>query len=585
MLRQPSQFGAKGPRATVRYKRSRGMSLMGIIVTTAIIATTLGAGLYLFRSGGANGDSGTIETVQVRRGQFLFTVTEKGEVESSNSVEIRCEVKARNSAGTTIIDIVPEGTFVKKDKFLVKLDSSALELDLNSQKILVHNSNAAMIQAENVYETAKIAKTEYQKGSYKQEEQTIRSELFVAQENLNRAREYLKYTERLFSRGYATALQVDADRFAVEKSKNELAAANTKLEVLREFTKAKMLTQLQADIQSAYAKWQSAKSSYELDLAKQRDIESQIAACTIVSPIDGQVKYANKKSHRGSDVVIEPGVQVQQGQVIIKIPDPTKMEVEAEITEDLTKHVKAGMAATIVIGSVSQQQLTGRVVKVNDYPEPTSFFGSNVKKYETTIDIVDPPNNIRPGLTATVTVAVAKLPDALQVPLPSVVEHGDQFYCIVQSENAWSLRKVEVGLNNDRTVVIRSGLQPDDTLVANPRAHRQLVEWPDLREQTFEPEAENEIPQQQSGKPDRSSDGKGGGQRGEQSNSPQRRPSAAQIFSRLDQDGDGKISAVEMSELPAEQRGRISAADANGDGSVDQAELKAAFAAQRGGGR
>ena len=575
MSRLQTQFAVRQPR--------HGMSLSGIMIAMAFVATAVAACLYLFRAGGVNGDADAIETVPVRLAPFQYTVTEKGEVESSNSVEVRCEVKSRNSAGTTILDIVPEGTFVKKDDFLVKLDSSALELDLNGQKILVHSTNAAMIQAGNVYKTAEISKIEYSQGAFKQEEQSIQGELFVSQENLNRAKEYLKYTERLFSRGYATELQVDADRFSVEKSKNELAVANTNLQVLREFTKAKMLTQLDADIQSAHAKWQAAKSSHELDLAKQHDLEEQIAACTITSPADGQVKYANKRSHRSSDIVIEAGVQIKQGQAIIRIPDPSKMEVQTEIGEDRTKHVKPGMEAAIVVGSVSPDQLPGRVVKVNDYPEPTHFFGSNVKKYETTIDIIDPPGNIRPGLTATVTIKVARLPEALQVPLPSVVEHGDRFYCIVQTEDGWATREVKVGLNNDNTVVIDHGLQENDRVVSNPRAHRQLVQWPDLRQAATEKEAADQTPQSATNEPARDIKRGEGGRRDGQPKSSPRRASPTEIFARLDQNRDGKISAEELSAVPDRQRERIAAADSDGDGSVDQAELVKAFSERPGG--
>ena len=71
------------------------------MIAMAFAATAVAACLYLFRAGGVNGDADAIETVPVRLAPFQYTVTEKGEVESSNSVEVRCEVKSRNSAGTT----------------------------------------------------------------------------------------------------------------------------------------------------------------------------------------------------------------------------------------------------------------------------------------------------------------------------------------------------------------------------------------------------------------------------------------------------------------------------------------------------
>ncbi|NIL96043.1 MAG: HlyD family efflux transporter periplasmic adaptor subunit, partial [Planctomycetales bacterium] len=424
-----------------------------------------------------------MEIVPVRRGSFLFTVTETGEVESASSLEIRCEVKARGAAGTTILEIIGEGSYVRQGDFLVRLDSSALELERNAQQIVVHSSEAAMIQARNAHKTAKIAKTEYLEGAFQQEELTIQGEIFVAQENVRRAEDYLQYSQRLAAKGYITNLQLEADRFSVDKARQELTAAESKLQVLRDYTKAKMLTQLESDIQSTYAQWQAATSNYQLDVDKLKDIEDQIARCTITAPADGQVQYANRRGFRGGgEVIIEPGTPVREGQAIIRLPDPTQMQVAAEIAEASTKYVRPGMPATIKIRSATGETLRGKVAKVNDYPEPGGWFSTSVKKYGTRVDILDNPGNLKPGLTAEVAIQVDARQDVLQLPLPAVLQHGSKYYCVLKTPNGWQRREVQVGLNNDQAIEIRQGLQRDDQVIANPRRHRQLVTWPALTE-------------------------------------------------------------------------------------------------------
>ncbi len=82
---------------------------------------------------------------------------------------------------------------------------------------------------------------EYLEGTFKQEFKTIDNEIILAKENERRAEEYLKYSELLAVKGYVTPLQVESDRFAVEKAKNELALALGKMTVLEGLTKKKML--------------------------------------------------------------------------------------------------------------------------------------------------------------------------------------------------------------------------------------------------------------------------------------------------------------------------------------------------------
>ena len=138
----------------------------------------------------------------VERDDFELTVTERGEVEAFDVTEVRSLVKSNNTTGNAILRIVPEGTEVKKGDFLVELDSSALAASARRQKILVNAAKALEVEAHNNYDTAVIAKREYLEGTYLQERQTIESEVFVAEENLNRAKEYYAYSQKLASKGY-----------------------------------------------------------------------------------------------------------------------------------------------------------------------------------------------------------------------------------------------------------------------------------------------------------------------------------------------------------------------------------------------
>jgi hypothetical protein len=306
------------------------------------------------------------------------------------------------------------------------------------------------------------------------------------------------------------------------------------------------------------------------------------------------VQYANERNFRGgNETIIEAGVQVRQGQVIIRLPDPAQMQVDAEINESSTRHVEVGMPATIVVRSVSPQKLRGRVVKVNDYPEPGSFFSSNVKKYATTIEVQDLPQNLKPGLTAEVKIQVQSQSDALQVPLPCVVQHAGFFYCIAKEGDSWQLRQVQIGLSNEQNVVIRSGLSEGELVVANPRRHRQIVEWPAIAPPgDAGPDGDNQPPADGSPPSPAPAAGNLADQRGGPSSRPDKeRPSgrggmdpgamADGILQRLDKNADGRVSGDEMAAVPQEQRERLMQSDTNKDGALDRGELMQGAARRR----
>lgn len=418
----------------------------------------------------------------VTTGEFLHEVTEQGNVESASNVEIRCEVKSESSAGTQILRIVDEGTYVQPGDFLVEFDSSARQKELIQQQIACHNSEAEVIKAKMTLATAELAKREYENGTYVQEELTLKGALAVAKDNERRSIEFLAYSQALVDRGYIPETRLIADRFGVEKAESDRKAAEKALEVLQKYTQVKVLGQLQSDIDTAKATLAAKEASDQLEQTKLQDIETQIARCTVTAPSAGQVVYANVTDHRGNNqIIIEPGTQIREMQVVIRLPDPAKMQVVAKINESKISYVRKGMPARVRVEAIGDEELPGIVEKVNEYPAPSGWFTSNIKEYETTIRILANPPGLRPGLTAEVRIRSEHLHDAKLVPVQAVFEHGKgQYYCVMPEGDQFVAHQLQIGPSNNEFVVIRDGLEPAQQIVLHANAYRDKVNLPEL---------------------------------------------------------------------------------------------------------
>src|SRR5690606_37776029 len=128
-------------------------------------------------------------------------------------------VKCQVAGGSTILWIVEDGKEVREGEEIVRLDSSAIEDSINSQRITYEKAQAARIQAEKEFSAAKIAVQEYLEGSYVQELQTIETNITIAMENLRSAQNMAQHTQRMARKGYVTALQRESQEFAVERAK------------------------------------------------------------------------------------------------------------------------------------------------------------------------------------------------------------------------------------------------------------------------------------------------------------------------------------------------------------------------------
>ena len=451
--------------------RRKGFVKIAVISAGVLVAGVLAAVSYF--SGNGDGDSSTIDlTYAAKRADFVSSIIESGDVESSSNQEIRCRVRERG--GTAILKIVDEGTNVKKGDFLVQLDDSGFRDELVEQRIRVATDRASVIQAESDLNTAERTLEEFERGQFKQELATYQAELAVAEEAYRRSVDFKKYSENLARKGYVTKAQLEADQFAVRKSEKELELATSKLEVYSKYTQERMQAGFKAEIKKQEANLEA--SQFTLQLSKQRleQYEEKVAACHIVAPLAGQVVYANEIDGRGdSGIVIEEGVTIREGQQIIHLPDPENMQVRTKVNDSKINAVQAGHDAVIRLDTAPEVEIRGKVRRVGDFPLPRRWSQAPIE-YEVFIDITEKSPLVRPGLRAKVEVFIEKIDDAVQIPVSALLERGTTYYVVVKPKDGQrELREVKIGPHNESTVVITEGLQVDEHVMIDPAEFRQ----------------------------------------------------------------------------------------------------------------
>jgi proline dehydrogenase len=98
---------------------------------------------------------------------------------------------------------------------------------------------------------------------------------------------------------------------------------------------------------------------------------------------------------------------------------------------------------------------------VSDYPVPSSSrYTAHIKEYATEILIENPPEAIKAGMSAKVTILADSLEGALLIPLSAVVRKEGRFYCLIkEGKDGMALREIQLGSSNTTYAVLIGGLK------------------------------------------------------------------------------------------------------------------------------
>jgi len=477
------------------------VKLIGAAVLIAAVVLTV---VWFKVVRGSEDPASTMATFVAKRGPLVISVLESGAIKAMEQEVIRNEVEG----STSIISIVPEGTPVKKGDMLVQLDVSTLTDTKIDQEIKVQNAEAGYINAQETLAitenqaksdielaelTLKFAQQDlrqYLDGQYPNLEIAAGNKVQEANEVLTRARETLRWSETLYSEKYISETELLADRLAKTKGENSLTVAQNDRRLLQEFTKQRQVDQFTSDVSQAEmaleraqrkatanvvqakAELSAREQVFGREKAKLAKIEDQLGKATIFSPVDGMVLYATSARGmfgRDDRRPLADGVDVRERQELIYIPKSSSSVAEVDVHEASLDKVRAGLPAVVMVDAIPGKKFVGTVTRIAPLPNAQSMWmNPDLKVYTTNINLETNDPALRSGMSCKAEIIVEQHQDVVYVPVQAVLRVGGQPTAFVVKEGVVEQRKVEIGLDNNSMVIIKSGLNEGEVVLMTP---------------------------------------------------------------------------------------------------------------------
>ncbi|MFF9066195.1 efflux RND transporter periplasmic adaptor subunit [Streptomyces sp. NPDC014891] len=142
----------------------------------------------------------------------------------------------------------------------------------------------------------------------------------------------------------------------------------------------------------------------------------------------------------------------------IELADPGKVQVTGDFTEADATRLKVGHAATVTFAALPGVTAQGEVSAIAGTPTTEN----NVVTFAVTVTLKEKPTQVRIGQTASATVTVSQVEDALYVPGAAVTSAGGQTTVTVLENGTPVVRTVTVGIAGSTGTEIKSGLEEGD---------------------------------------------------------------------------------------------------------------------------
>ncbi|MGL5512069.1 MAG: efflux RND transporter periplasmic adaptor subunit, partial [Sporomusa sp.] len=160
-----------------------------------------------------------------------------------------------------------------------------------------------------------------------------------------------------------------------------------------------------------------------------------------------------------SDISAEAGQVVSAGQAVLTIVQDGSREIEISVPENRVEELRRTQLLQVSFWALPGVTVEGKVREVSPIADKIS------RTYKVRISLVNPPPEIKLGMTATVAAAAPDGQQAAAIPLSAIYQTDTEPNVWVVENNTVMLRPVTVGQFGNNQVEILAGLQNGDIVV------------------------------------------------------------------------------------------------------------------------
>src|SRR6266436_968256 len=363
-------------------------------------------------------------TAKVERGNLRNTVTATGTLQAVTTVQVGSQASGTISALNADFNSV-----VKKGQVVAQLDPAVSKAQVDQARAALQQAQASLQLARAGVANSRAGVSDSQARALAAQSTVQNSQAGVssAQANLavlkaqqDDALSLLKQQESLLKSGVIAQRDYDTARtsYQAAEARYNQAVAQVNMAVYSEQSAAgagiaqsgAQVQQSQAQVQQAQAQVQQAQAQVLQAQAALRLAEVNLTHLTIVSPIDGIVVSRNV------DVGQTVAASLSAPTLFTIANDLKQMQVIANIDQADIGLVEQAKSVKFTVDAFPGKDFDGRIQQMR--LNPTNV--QNVVTYNVVMDVSNPEQKLKPGMTANLVITIDERNNVLKVPNSSL---------------------------------------------------------------------------------------------------------------------------------------------------------------------
>src|SRR6204780_4480835 len=324
----------------------------------------------------------TVQTGKVEKQNLASIVSASGEIKPKTYVNI-----GANAFGKITKLNVKEGDRVRKGQLLAQLENVQSSADVNATRASVQAAETDAVAGDAALNTSLA--------------------------DLNRAKSDAVHAKLDWERaqGLYNAALIAKQDYDVKKAAWESADAG--------------LAQAEAKVAQAKAQKDSMDKHITQNQANLTRVSDVLKKTTYQAPFDGVI--TNLPVREGETVVI--GIQNAPGSTLMTLADLSVITAEVKVDETDIVNVQMGQPVQVTIDAIPKKSFKAVVTQIGDNAIVRSTGVSTsqqistsqeAKDFKVVVTLQDPPDDLRPGLSATAKITTATRGNALTIPIQAL---------------------------------------------------------------------------------------------------------------------------------------------------------------------